>query len=157
MSDTVRDSIYRDVISSARARDLLSSIVSSPLDPHLLLRVIVFEWNKNCIGGGGTGRLERFDMSSTISIAESDGLSLVNEVSIPLPLGRIARNYVIRSPSSRQTDCFVTRTEISDWTTRAAGVAGDCAENCRIIYTRVRVNPFFSDARCVHEILVVLV
>lgn len=32
-----------------------------------LSRVIVFEWNKNCIGGS-TGRLKWFDMSSTISI-----------------------------------------------------------------------------------------
>lgn len=33
MSDTVRDSIYRDVISFDRARDPLSPIVSSPLEP----------------------------------------------------------------------------------------------------------------------------
>lgn len=124
MSDTVRDSIYWDVISSGQAaRDPLSSIVSSPPErereptptyPPLpiprspsLSELLSSEWNKNCIGGGSAIRYG----SNYFHRETAERRSLLHAGSTPLPLGIVSRGIAsTRLPSSRQTDCFVTRT-----------------------------------------------
>lgn len=120
MSDTVYVIRYIGMLSRARDPLLSHCIFSareSPLTPSFIpFRVIVFEWNKNCIGGDA-GRLSiwatnyfhrRLQNGSTHH--SCDFRACKGSIHFRLPLGRVARNCVT---SARQTDCFVTRTKCS--------------------------------------------
>lgn len=153
MSDTVRDSIYRDVISSARARDPLFSIVSAPLDlplpalsPSYCLRVEQKLHRRRY----RPTRATRYESNYFHRRLRRSLSRLWTKHPPPchLAVSRKTTLYARRARDRQIASWHVQGYPIGRRVESSRGVVRDCAENYRIICTRVRVKPSLRRTLC---------